>query len=721
MLGKISIIMTTKNNSQTLPVTMQSVLQQTYSNFELIIISDQSTDGTVEYIESLVPGDNRIIHEINSEYLGGAKSTMKGLALATGEFIYFIDADDFIQCTNLELLISNIEDRAFVGGLLEYVNADNFPEKLEHASKISETLPDLKIKELNKTRQTQGFSPLGVLFKNSFIQRNQSLILENLDYYYRGLIIHKMLCEGKQPALVEAVYYKRSRKKVITAPSLSQQYPIRTRMEFYEMLSYLLNQEDTTTGVRKQYVAWIMIYFKNKILPLTDYEINNELADFKKMMALFTKLIQEHKQEINQENLTFFQKKQFKSMLNNSVEGYLKNKNKAIKVKQIKSLKHDFKKKRGTFNFTVYELVFKHLPKKKNLIFFEAFYGKGVTDSPKYIYEHILEQYGSQYKMVWSFADQSKLETVPNAVLRGSLKYYYTIARASFWVNNTRMPVSLRKDAKVNYLQTWHGTPLKRLFLDLTGVIEPNERVIVRQSERWDYLVSANKFSSEKLSSAFGYQGDILEMGYPRNDKLYSGNNEKNIINLKETFGIPLDKKVILYAPTWRDDTAGEGSHFDLFLDIENLRNSLSDDYVLILRLHYHVSESIVISEDDTFVYNLSEYDDVGDIALVSDMLITDYSSIFFDYAHLKKPMIFFMYDAAHYFNNLRGTYINNLDDILPGPIVKANNELLTEILRVEENKMLFHDKYEHFHKEYCAFGRGDSTEKITHKLLNNK
>src|SRR5699024_1820814 len=147
-------------------------------------------------------------------------------------------------------------------------------------------------------------------------------------------------------------------------------------------------------------------------------------------------------------------------------------------------------------------------------------------------------------------------------------------------------------------------------------------------------------YSTQIFKRAFDFRKTVIESGYPRNDILYTHNNEQSILEIKAKLNIPLNKKVILYAPTWRDDDyyrVGQYK-FTLQLDLNKLQNKLGDDYVVLLRMHYLVAEKLELSGHEDFVYDFSTYNDINELYLVSDLLITDYSSVFFDYANLKRP-----------------------------------------------------------------------------------
>src|SRR5690606_1338388 len=168
----------------------------------------------------------------------------------------------------------------------------------------------------------------------------------------------------------------------------------------------------------------------------------------------------------------------------------------------------------------------------------------------------------------------------------------------------------------------------------------------VMEAKKWDYLISPNEYSTEIFKKAFKFEKEIVESGYPRNDYLINENNENVIERIKIETNLPVDKKVILYAPTWRDNQFyGRGRYkFDLQMDLNLLKEKLSNEYIIVLRLHYLIAENLNLTDYEGFVYDLSFHEDIRELYLVADLLITDYSSVFFDYAILKRPMIFYVY-----------------------------------------------------------------------------
>ncbi|MCG1028149.1 CDP-glycerol glycerophosphotransferase family protein [Virgibacillus halodenitrificans] len=368
------------------------------------------------------------------------------------------------------------------------------------------------------------------------------------------------------------------------------------------------------------------------------------------------------------------------------------------------------------------------MPTKKKLIIFESFHGKQYSDSPRAIYEYMKSNY-PEYKMYWS-ADRRHMELFMdknvNEIRRFSVKWLILMARAEFWITNSRLPLWIPKPKHTTYLQTWHGTPLKRLAADMEEVHMPGtdtkryKENFLKEAKKWDYLISPNKYSTEIFSRAFGFDKKVVESGYPRNDYLINENNKETIHQIKTKVNLPLDKKVILYAPTWRDNQFyGKGRYkFDLQMDLSKMKKELGEDYVIVLRLHYLVAENLDLTGFEKFVYDFSYHEDIRDLYLISDLLITDYSSVFFDYANLKKPMIFFVYDIEEYRDNLRGFYFD-FENKAPGPLVKTTEEILEEIRKTEITNYTCSRNLNEFYNTFCYLEDGCASERVVKEVIN--
>lgn len=370
------------------------------------------------------------------------------------------------------------------------------------------------------------------------------------------------------------------------------------------------------------------------------------------------------------------------------------------------------------------------LPIRKKTVVFESFLGKQYSDNPKAIYEY-MKQYYPNYKLYWSFDRKIfpnyKKQDI-NASSRLSIKWIFIMARAEYWITNSRLPQWIPKRKRTTYIQTWHGTPLKRLGLDIEDVLMPNittekyKREFTCEAKKWDYLISPNSYSTEIFRGAFAYDKEIIEVGYPRNDVLYTQNNKQDIKDMKLKLNIPLHKKIILYAPTWRDDEYYSIGNYKLGLklDLFKMRETLGKDYLLLLRAHYLVSDNIELTGLEDFVRNYSYYEDINELYLISDLLVTDYSSVFFDFANLKRPILFFVYDIEKYRGETRGFYLD-FENYAPGPLVKTTEELIKEIIKAETKDIHLTDTYMEFKRKFCSLEDGRAAQRVVKKILSDQ
>ncbi|MCI7084138.1 MAG: CDP-glycerol glycerophosphotransferase family protein [Tenericutes bacterium] len=415
-------------------------------------------------------------------------------------------------------------------------------------------------------------------------------------------------------------------------------------------------------------------------------------------------------------------------------------------MKKIKAMIIDICKKNVVFRKMIrfFRLFFKKLNYLKyklkykvddKTIFFEVYDGRNYTCSPKAIYEKMLTMKEfKDFKFIWAFNDPSKHDVMKDkrlVIVKTNTKDYYKyISSSKYWIVNSIMDECITKKKGQVYVQCWHGTPLKRLRYDIEvngavlNTIEEIRKRNDRDAVKFDYFISPSKYCTEKFTSAFnlialGKKNIIIEEGYPRNDSLFN-RGKKDIDKIKDKLGIPKDKKVICYLPTFRDNqhTSGVGYTYNLAIDFDSLKKRFGKDYVILFKPHYFIANKIDLSKYKNFVYNVANYDEINDIYLASDLLITDYSSVFFDYANLNRPVMFYMYDFDDYKNNLRDFYIS-LDE-LPGPIAKTQKELEDYIVNIDKSISKYKKTYDKFNDKYNYLDDGNASERVIRVVFDN-
>lgn len=328
-------------------------------------------------------------------------------------------------------------------------------------------------------------------------------------------------------------------------------------------------------------------------------------------------------------------------------------------------------------------------------VIFEAYSGRSYACSPKALYKEMQEDPRfTDHTFVWALREPERHRWLEDRDDTGRTKlvrwkspeYYRAYFSAYLWVTNSLLPLALPKKPEQFMVQTWHGSPLKRLRTDIvpnTQSANAAHTEVVRKNtldvSRWDMLLSPSPFASQAFTSAFdlerlGKQEILVECGYPRNTSLFRINAGR-VREIRKKLGLPKGKKVILYTPTWRDHQydPATGYVFTPELDFERLRSLLGEEYVLLYRGHYHVGE-VDLSPWEGFVFDVSRFRNINSIFAISDLLITDYSSTFFDFSLLDRPVMFYMYDADFYAHDLRGFYLDT--DELPGEVARTEDEL---------------------------------------------
>lgn len=355
-------------------------------------------------------------------------------------------------------------------------------------------------------------------------------------------------------------------------------------------------------------------------------------------------------------------------------------------------------------------------------VIFIAFHGRGYTDNPKYIHQEMLKQKRfDDYTFIWPVKNPESCSIERSKAIRyNSLSYFYYMCKAKYWIVNCKLPKHIQKKDNQIYLQTWHGTPLKRLAHD---IVEVENQTFYRSGmsrqqmtdtydndvAKYNYMIAPNEFSYEVFQSAFQINKErLIKTGYPRNDFL-TNCTEQKINEVKERLKIPKDKKVLLYAPTWRDNSFNtRGYTFELKANFHRWKEVLGQDYIVLFKPHYLIINKFEgDSSLDDFVLSVDASADINDLYIISDVLVTDYSSVFFDYANLNRPMYFYMFDLEEYADELRGFYFD-IHETMPGDIIQKEEDLLQKI---KEGKYDY-QKLASFNARFNAWQDGHASQR---------
>lgn len=344
-------------------------------------------------------------------------------------------------------------------------------------------------------------------------------------------------------------------------------------------------------------------------------------------------------------------------------------------------LKHNYAVNR-LFNWSVssfMKLWGLFVPTDEQMVIFSG-HTRKYNDSPKALYEYMLahpEAY-SKYRCVWALEDPENVEIPgnPMKIKADTLEYFKYTLKAKYWVTCVNIERSLHyKKRNCRYLNTWHGTPFKHIGND-AGVRKDYD------FGSMDFFCYASDYEKEIYKRAFRVREEaLIPTGLPRNDTLY-GVMENEVKELKKEMGLPLDKKVILYAPTWRE-SSDKGNSYVIKPPVtaKKWEEVLGKNYVVLFRMHAYSNKVLGIEFNDT-IRDFSAYPDVNDLFKISDILISDYSASMADFSILERPVLCFAYDYEEY-RKERGLYMD-YEKEMPSGLLRTEDEVLRYIAEMD-------------------------------------
>ncbi|MFC5722691.1 CDP-glycerol glycerophosphotransferase family protein [Streptomyces gamaensis] len=355
------------------------------------------------------------------------------------------------------------------------------------------------------------------------------------------------------------------------------------------------------------------------------------------------------------------------------------------------------------------------LPVDEHLVLFEALEGRGYADSPRSIHEE-LRRRGLPLKAVWSYTG-SRASYPPDVPLvrRGSWEYVRTLARARYWVDSHGLPALYGKRPGTRYLQTWHGQALKHMGFDVPELrLASPERQRRHRADiaRWDVLIAPSEEFEKTFVRANAYPGELLRTGLPRNDVLVRRDEEaqrERAAATRERLQIPDGRKILLYAPTFRDGARESGA--SVRVDLDELVRRTGEEWTVVVRPHYYECFGVP-RELGHAVRDGREFTDPNDLMLASDALLTDYSSMMFDYTHLGRPVLIYADDYEEYRTASRGTYYD-LAEIAPGPLLTTTGQLVAALRDLPAVREEWAGAYAAFHARFNPYGAGRAGEAV--------
>ncbi len=692
MENKISVIIPTYNTEQYIKECIDSILNQTYQNFEIIVINDGSTDNTLEVLNGIK--DERI-RVINIENSGQGVARNLALKEAAGDYIAFIDSDDFIEPVTFEVALNRILKD---GSDLVYFDWKYYYQKTEKYAYVSkEEFFHKKVLEQDECKELlkiQHYFTVNKLYKKSFLLENNIKYGER--YIYEDVPFWVRVCmNAKKVSLIQSPLYSvRTNETSTTKSNLNTDrhvngfikafdesiVEIKDEKHIYYFLNYMLNKfwlyynKRTPRKLKKSFAREVYNRFKS-------YDIR-KLGTKSRALKLINK-IQPLKSEAR-----------FK-----------------LYAKMAYVLQTNAKKTKRKLKFilrrNINQKMFRKYDKKelKQQILFMGFDYR-YTGSSRYLYEQMSQDKNNTIY----FATENELVPENVRIKPNTKEFFEKLYTSKIVIFESWIPKHFEKPENAIWIDLWHGTPLKKMLYD------SNEEEIILKNpnhkkdkfkaiQQMDYILVDNPNVSKYFETSFLMDKQrILKFGYPRVKYLIENKDNKELKQeIREKLNVDKDKKIIMYLPTWRDYNYKDDNEndFTYFLDKNALEKELDNSYVIISKDHAFLRKAKDVTVTDT---------ETQELLLVSDFVITDYSSVMFDAFAIDIPVGIIAKDYEKY-SKSRGLYQDMWEDLRPF-VVKNEIDLASLIKRYELN-----EEYYEIKKKYCYESHGEINEFITKKL----
>ena len=735
-MSKLTIIIPILEKPQYIEECLDSIAIQNQHNIEVLLVGDTQYAGMEEEMKALAAqyASAFVVNYIESiEEHGISAARNYGLLNSQSEYVYFMDPDDTLApgtiTACLEAVANLPADVVYTKVLPMHRLLSGYHEEYEEEVQILKETDSVKLSQRPVIDQAlanyensalaymvqmrddlEDFTVLGCMFYRAFLKENDILFANDVKLYPDAAFICKALVNAEECKRAdEGAYIRRNGTfRYQVEQDKDWKTKLKDYMKSYDLAySYCISNVEMMVLVQETMCSRYVNVVIRQICKSKDEEWQKEIYDiFAKQMKRVDKRVVNCFDATDRKHLTLL----LKGDLKNSI---------SYMTTYVKRKKREFaRKKKSNWLRQICEKIFGGMDILERYIVFESGKGLRYYGDPKYIYRYLNENHPGEYKCIWVANNKdlaSRIDGDCIIVKRLSLRYYYYILRAKYWVKDTRQPIWWFKAKEQKYISTWMGTPMQKLFLDKQA-FQDGPAALLRglkaQVEQWDMVISGNEDTSKILQSGMGVKKEqIVQTGNPRNDLLLAPGVAQRSIQLREELGIPSGKKTILYAPVWREEEETDVSDcYKLQLGLYRMREQLGENYVVLLRFHDYITGRVVLDKAlEGFIYDFSFYDDIQELLLISDILVTDYSSIIFDYACLKRPMLFYLYDSERYRKDMEHFYYIIEEDTAPGPLCYTTQEVITNIKELSTMTEEYQERYDAFHTRFCNYSYGSA------------
>jgi CDP-glycerol glycerophosphotransferase len=674
----ISIVVPIYNVQSYLRACLDSILDQDFKDIEVIAVNDRSPDGCGQIIDEYARKDYRVQAVHLPENVGLGRARNAGLALATGDYVWFVDSDDLITEGSLGRIAARIRattpDVLLVDYARTYWRGDQVRNKL-HTLLSKPGAPD--VFHISERADLLRVFPVAW---NKVIRR-QFMLETGIEFpagWYEDLAFtYPIFAKAERIAILDyvSILYRQRRHGAILGTSSDRHFELFAQYDL--VLERLAAAGEQGAKIRRIVLGLAMEHLivvlghPNRLSRRVKHRFFREIIKFRRRhVGKDGYVMPREASPIRHKVIAIGSWPLYRSM---RAAYMLRNRTKGT----IKSVLNKTRKRAGLVSkglrVLYYKAAVRVLPIDPKLAVYSIYWGRGYGCNPAAIYERA-KTVAPDVHGVW-IVNRNGTPDMPPGVdyaVDHSLKYFRVMAQAKYFFNNVNFPDHLVKRAGTVHVQTHHGTALKSMGIDgMNYALTDGEDFdgLLRRSDRWDFSIVSNSYSTEVWGRAFPCSYTTLEYGYPRNDVLSTATTA-DILKIRADLGLAPHHRVVLYAPTHRDYAKG---YRDL-LDLERLAEQAGPDTVILMRAH-HFYANQTDAASTSRVINVTDYRRVEELYLAADVLITDYSSVMFDYGVLDRPIVIFAPDWEVY-RATRGTYFDLMEEP-PGAVARTQDELL--------------------------------------------
>jgi CDP-glycerol glycerophosphotransferase len=657
---------------------LDSILEQSYTDFEVIAVNDCSPDNSGSILAEYAARDHRLQVITLERNLGQGPARNIALDAAAGEFVWFIDGDDWINPGSLQAVADRIDQTDAEVVLVDWVRA--YWDGWVQSSTATQILPaapttftllgypevvDVLHVPWNKVVRRDLLTRLGFRFESGWY--------EDVSFTYPVLSVAERITAVDRVC----VNYRQRRVGAATRTYGDGHFAFFPHWErAYELIEQWAPDPAALRPILFSRMVWHMLIVLG----------NGSRVRPKARRSFFTNMHEHYRQYAPAGGYQLppgVQGLRHRLVRDNSFWTYevLQRAHKVLKGLQtivrrlVRATRNVLRSVRDGLLHGYYHLQ-KLLPIDGDLAVYSAYWHRGYACNPAAIHAKAREL-APGVRGVWAVTRSRAADLPPGVdyVVSGSLAYFRTLARAKYLINNVNWPNWATKRPGSVHVMTHHGTPVKQMGLDQlahpAGATDQDFAAQMRRADRWDFSVTSNAHTTEAWERAYPCRYSTLEVGYPRNDRLALATADE-VVAVRAKLGIEPGQTVVLYAPTHREwHPAGT-----MVLDPEDLAAKLGPDHVLLVRAHYfHVRPGRAAVTGAGRLLDVSAYPVVEDLYLASDVLITDYSSLMFDYSVLDRPIVIYAPDWPVY-RELRGVYFDLMTEP-PGAVATTYPDLI--------------------------------------------